>query len=111
MPHSFSAASLEPVLVSVFAVRNGTAVDPTSDTVAMAFLPEPPEEASPEADDWETASWETDATTDPDQYRAKCLVGPGGDATLAAGTWYVWVKVTDSPDVPVKYSGVIRVTP
>lgn len=111
MPHTLSAASLEPVLVSVFAVRDGAAVNPTADTVQMAFLDEPPEQASPESGDWKTASWETDATTDPDQYKARCLVGTGGAVALAAGTYYVWVKVTDSPDVPVKYSGVIRITP
>ncbi len=28
------------------------------------------------------------------------LVGPG-NTVLAAGTWTVWVKVTDSPEIPV----------
>jgi hypothetical protein len=111
MPHTFSAASLEPVLVPVDARRDGATVDPTENTVQMAFLDEPPETASPESGDWKTASWETNPTTDPDRYEAKCLVGTGGAVVLAAGTWYVWVKVTDSPDIPVKYSGVIRITP
>lgn len=111
MPHSFSAASLEEVLAGVTARRNGAAVDPTGNTVQMAFLDEPPEVASPESGDWKTASWETNATTDPDQYEAKCLVGPSGTTTLTAGVYYVWVKVTDSPEVPAKYSGTIRITP
>lgn len=111
MPHTFSAASLEDVLVPVTARSSGSAVDPTSSTVQMAFLDEPPETASPESGDWKTASWETNAVPEPDQYEAKCLVGPSGTVTLAAGTYYVWVKVTGSPEIPAKYSGIIRVTP
>lgn len=110
-PFTFSAASLEPVMAGVSGERDGVAVNPTSDAVTMAFLDEPPEEASPGVSDWKTAAWETNATTDPDEYEAFCMVGPGGAATLAAGTWYVWVKVVDSPDIPVKYSGIIKVTP
>lgn len=110
-PTSFSATSLIQVLADVSAVRSGTSVDPTANTVQAAFLTEPPEEASPESGDWKTASWETNATTTPDQYAAKCLVGPGGAVTLTPGTYYVWVKITDSPEIPVEYSGVIRVTP
>ena len=111
MPHTFSAASLEQVLVPVSARSSGAVVDPTANTVQMAFLDEPPEQASPESGDWKTASWETNSTADPDQYTAKCLVGPSGTITLAAGTWYVWVKITGSPEIPAKYSGVIRITP
>lgn len=110
-PFTFSAASLRQVFADVSAVRNGAAVDPTADTVQMAFLAEPPETASPESGDWKTASWETNSTTDPDQYKAKCLVGPSGTVTLAEGTWYVWVKITDLPEIPVEYSGIIRITP
>jgi hypothetical protein len=105
------ASSLVHVMVPVAAKRNGVAVDPTSDTVQMAFLTSAPDTASPGASDWETASWETNTTTDPDQYWARCLVGTGGATTLSAGTYYVWVKVADNPETPVIYAGRIRVTP
>lgn len=110
-PHTFSASSLEHVLVPVSARLSGAAVNPTSDTVVMAFIASPPETAAPGALDWKTASWETNATPDPDQYEAKCLVGTGGAVVLTAGTYYVWVKITDSPETPAKYAGVVRVTP
>ena len=85
--------------------------DPTGDTVVMAFLDEPPEDASPASGDWKTASWLTVSSTTPARYKAKCLVGPGGAVTLTEGTWWVWVKVVDTPETPALYSGRIRVTP
>ncbi len=111
MPYTFSATSLEHVVAPVSAHRNGAAVDPTGDTVAMAFIASPPETAAPTAGDWKSASWETNTAANPDLYEARCLVGPSGAITLTPGTWYVWVKITDSPEVPAKYCGVIRVTP
>lgn len=111
MPHTFSATSLEHVLASVAAQRNGSPVNPTADTVQMAFISSPRETAAPTAGDWKTASWETNTAPEPDQYTAVCLVGPGGAITLTAGTYYVWVKISDSPEVPVAYAGVVRVTP
>lgn len=110
-PTSFSATSLVEVLADVSAVRSGAAVNPSANTVQAAFITSPPETASPGVSDWKTASWETDATTDPDQYAAKCLVGPSGAVTLTAGTYYMWLKITDSPEVPVTYSGIVKVTP
>lgn len=100
-----SAASVEYVRVPVSATASGSAVDPTADTVQMAFLATA---AAPVSGDWKTASWETDANTTPDTYYARCLVGSA--VTLTAGTTYtVWVKVTDSPETPVKRAGLLRV--
>ena len=99
-----SASSVEYVRVPVYAKNNGAVYDPTGDTVHMAFMSST---ATPGASDWKTASWETDATTDPDTYYARCLVGSA--VTLTAGTTYhVWVKVTDSPETPVKRAGLLR---
>lgn len=109
--HTFSAASLEHVLVPIAAVSSGAALDPTGLTVSMAFLDGAPDTESPVSGDWKTASWETNTVPDPDQYLARCIVGPAGAITLAAGTWHVWVKVTGSPETPVLYAGRIRVTP
>jgi hypothetical protein len=101
-----STASLEYVRVRVAATSAGAAVNPTSDAVSMAFIAGA---AAPVSGDWKTASWDTDATTTPVTYRAQCLVGPSGTVTLAAGTYTVWVKVTDSPEVPVRRAGQLRV--
>ena len=107
MIHTFSATSEEPVWASWLDRLGG---DPTGDTVEMAFLAEPPTEASPEEADWNPATWVTITAPEPDQYKASCLVGPG-QVELDAGTWYVWVRVTTSGGTPVKHSGRIQVTP
>lgn len=93
-----STASLQYVLVDISAEAAGAAVNPTSDTVQMAFLTS---DSAPSVGDWKTASWETDAGTDPDTYSARCLVGTGGAVALSAGTYNVWVKISDSPETPV----------
>lgn len=99
---SIYATSLEEVPVSITAPP---AINPTGDTVAMAFLAVPPP-VQPGPSDWQTATWQS--TSAP--YIALCLVGPGGTTTLAAGQWYVWVKITATPEVPVKFAGVLQVS-
>lgn len=104
---TLAAVSTEYVQVPMAALSSGTPVDPTADTVTMAFLAGA---GPPVSGDWKTASWDTDASTYPPTYRAQCLVGPaGGTVTLTAGVWSVWVKVADSPETPVKHSGQIKV--
>jgi hypothetical protein len=102
-----SSLSLEHVRVRVSAVVNGAPINPTADVVAMAFKQA---DAEPSGGDWKTASWETDATSTPSTYYARCLVGPSGTVTLADGEWDVWIKVTDSPEVPVRKIGKVTVT-
>ena len=89
------------------AKQSGAAVNPTADTVTMAFTAAG---VDPVPGDYKTSTWETDATTTPSTYYARCLVGPAGTVALAAGTYEVWVKITDSPEVPVKRSGTLVVT-
>lgn len=102
-----AATSLEYVRVPVSAEASGSTVDPTGDVVTMAFMTST---SSPASGDLKTASWETDATTTPDTYYARCLVGTGGAVVLTAGTTYhVWVKITDSPETPLKRAGRLRV--
>ena len=57
--------------------------------------------ARPVTGDWKTGSW--------DGNTAKVLIGPGA-LPLAPGNYKVWVKVTDSPEVPVLVAGTITVT-
>lgn len=102
-----AALSREYVRVPIQAYEDGAAVDPTGDTVVMAFTALT---AQPASGDWKAASWETDATTDPDTYYARTEIGPGSTVgALAAGDYFVWVKITDSPEVPVKRAGTLRV--
>lgn len=69
-------------------------INPTSDTVKIAFMAS----GSPTSDDWHTATWESGSSS---PYTAKILVGATG-VSLAVGTYVVWIKVTDSPEIPVK---------
>lgn len=98
MSLTLSTLSLEYVLVPVSATVAGRHVDISADTVAMAF---PVADALPLTGDWKTASWETVGSR-PTSYLARCLVGPGGTVTLTAGTFDIWVRVADSPEVPAR---------
>lgn len=105
-PAVLSVLDLEYVYVPVSVKKSGSYINPTSDTVTMAFTAGG---VDPVGGDWKSASWETDSTTTPPTYSARCLVGPGGSFTPTAGTYEVWVKVTDSPEIPVLRSGTVVV--
>lgn len=99
-----SAQSTEYVKVPLTAVVNGAIIDPTGDTVQLAF---PLRGVPPVSGDWKTGSWETIGTT---RY-ARALVGPsGGVLTLTAGVIYdCWVKVFDSPETVARLAGPVTV--
>lgn len=99
---TISSLSLEYVCIPVAASANGRTVDPTDLVVEFAFLTT---SAEPTGSDWKPGTWEDLGGA----YLARCLVGPGGDATLANGTYYVWVKVTDSTEIPVFNLGQVLV--
>lgn len=107
MALQISSLSLQYVRVQVTAMKSGVGVDPSSDPVQMAF---PSAGVAPVGGDWNTAAWEKYTTTSGTTYWAICLVGPGGTKTLTAGRYDVWVKVTDSPEVPVEMAGQLLVT-
>jgi len=103
-----STTSTEYVRVPISVTEAGAAVVPTSDAVSMAFMTPG---ATPGALDFKSATWETDTTTSPDTFYARCLVGPAGVVTLTAAMYDVWVKVEDNPEIPVrKASGRLYVT-
>lgn len=62
----------------------------TDDVVAFAFT-------DPAADptSWTTGDWDASGN-------ARILVGPGGAVTLTKGLKDVWLKITDSPEIPVR---------
>jgi hypothetical protein len=96
-----AALSLQYVPVNVAANLNGSIYNPTGDGVQMAFKPlgQQPGNA-----DWQTALWVTAGSGELVTYQAVCLVGPSGTIQLTPGTYGVWVKVTDNPEIPVMQS-------
>ncbi len=106
MPYSLSSLSLEYVRLPVSAKDSGAMVNPTGDAVAMAFMAS----GSPAGGDWKTASWETDATTTPPTYYARCLVGPSPGNPLAPGTYMIWLRITDAPEIPARPVAPLIVT-
>lgn len=100
-----SSLSTEYIQVPVQAIVNGAPYNPTSDTVYMAFVPVG---SSNYPVTWYQGSW---STTVQGNYLAQCLIGPlNGGVVLPVGYYVVWVKVTDSPEVPVKPSGTVQIT-
>lgn len=92
-----STLSAEKIRVLVTAHENGNPVDPTADPVFIALTTA---SASPGEADFEIAEWE-DAGGG--AYYARILVGPGSDVgVLSPGSYAIWVKVVDDPEVPVK---------
>jgi hypothetical protein len=102
-----SALSLQYVQAAVTATAAGAPVNPTSDVVQFAFKAGG---ANPASGDWVTGSWDGTATRGPgNAYIAQCLVGPGGTITLGVDTYTMWIKVTDSPEIPVIPVGLLQI--
>ena|SRR5579859_1813147 len=102
-----SSLSNEYVRVPIAATNAGAVVDPSTDTVVLAFVAEG---ATPVSGDWKAGTWELDTTTTPTTtFYARALVGSAGVITLAAGVFDTWVKVSDNPEAPVKKAGPLRV--
>jgi hypothetical protein len=100
-----SAISLEYIKVPVNVKKNGVYVNPTSSQVKMAFLSS--KTAAPDTGDWKNASWESGLGH---KYYIRCLVGPSGDITLTPDTYWVWIKILDAPEAPVRQVGSVRIT-
>jgi hypothetical protein len=88
----------------IVATKNGTSYNPTGDVVEVAFKTPGVDPAGP---DWHAASWETAGTA----YYARLLVGPVGGLVLAVGTYRMWIRITDAPEVPVlEAPGTVRIS-
>jgi hypothetical protein len=104
---SLSALSTEYVQIPVAALVDGAAINPTSDTVQFAFKQIG---AEPGDSDWLTGSWAS-VTAVNGFYYAQCLVGPAaGGNILPVATYAIWMKIQDSPEVPVRSPGLIQIT-
>jgi hypothetical protein len=96
---TISSLSTVNVQVPVLATIGGVLYNPTADEVQMAFT----QNGNPVT--WNAASWTSGPGTG--SYLAECLVGPSGTVDLATGTWSVWVKITDNPEIPVINAGLL----
>lgn len=111
---SISALTTEYIRVPVALLNSGEPVDPSSLPVQLAF---PATDASPST--WATGSWEPDGPSSFAMtsagvriplYSARTLVGPGpGGTPLTAGSYDVWVKITSTPEIPVRRVGSLEV--
>jgi len=100
---SISSLSTVYVQVPVSATFNGIIHDPTADTVQMAFMTGT---AKPSGPDWHTGGWDTAPGP---VYSAQVLIGPSGGVSLAVGVYTVWLKITDSPEIPVDTVGFLTI--
>lgn len=100
-------SSTQYIQVGVTATIAGVAYNPTHDPVFMAFVTT----TDPKPSDFYPATWQsyTNSSGNP-VYRAVCLVGPGSSVILPIGTYTVWVKIEDNPEVPVLRSGTLTIT-
>jgi hypothetical protein len=90
-----SSLSTEYITVTVTATVAGNPIDLSGDVVAWAFADPGVPPATWIVGDWSNGS-------------ARVLVGPAVNP-LPKGTRDVWLKVTDSPEIPVRKVGQILV--
>jgi len=102
-----SHLSTEYVLVPIAATTAGSTYNPTSDTVQFAFMPTPTQ--VPGVSDWVSGSWETVPTSIIYPYNARVLVGPTGATALTSGSYTMYMKITDNPEVPVLVVGTLGI--
>lgn len=106
-----SYESLQYIRYVVKATVNGnSSYNPTSDTVQFGFDSTPSSRGDVPPGSWVAGSWETDTISGQTAYVAKCLVGPGGTFVPAARTTYwVWIQITDNPEIPVMQVGQLQI--
>ena len=103
-----SHLSLQYYFVPVQVTKLGIAYNPAGDPVSFAFMPTPTQ--VPQVSDWVSGSWDVNQASVLFPYSAKCLVGPSGAITLGIGTYVAYLKITDSPEIPVLLGGQLQVS-
>lgn len=102
-----SELSTEYIQIPVSALVGGQAINPTADQVQFAFKPIG---VPPQLPDWVPGTW-AGTTAVNGFYYAQCLVGPdAATIELPVGTWAIWLKITDNPEVPVRSPGLLQIT-
>jgi hypothetical protein len=105
---TLSHLSTEYVLVPLQVTKSGVSYNPTGDTLQFAFMPNSVQQ--PTSGDWVNGVWETVATNIIYPYNATCLVGPSGSTALTTGTYIIYLKITDNPEVPVLVGGQLVIS-
>jgi len=100
------AASLEFHRWAVAATLDGAPHDPTQDPLTFALSTATDADPVAPTDGFVNGQWETEA---PSVYVACLLCGPGGAVAPTPGTYYVWMKVTDSPESPLRLVDTLKV--
>ena len=99
-------SSREYAQASVRASVQGEPYNPTADAVEFAFTAE-----SGRPTTWYPGGWDgTEPRPPGNAYIAHCLVGPGGTVELPAGTYTMWIRITDNPEIPVIPFGLLTIT-
>ena len=98
-----SHLATEYVLIPLSVNKAGVPYNPGGDTIVFAFMPNAVQ--VPVTADWVSGSWETVPTNIIYPYNAKCLVGPSGSTALTLGTYVIYLKITDNPEIPVLTAG------
>lgn len=102
-----SQLATQYVFVPISATEAGISYNPTADVVQFAFMPTATQ--VPQNTDWVSGGWDTNTTNVLYPYSAKCLVGPAGTVTLGIGTYIIYVKITDNPEIPVLIGGQLQI--
>lgn len=104
--------SLQFIRYKITATVNGVSgYDPTGDEVQFGFQPAASIASDVAPTEWVVGSWETDTIAGATAYVARCLVGPGGAFEPTAMTnYWVWIVVTDNPEIPVLQVGQLQIT-
>jgi hypothetical protein len=98
-----ATASIPVVSVEYLHVPVTSSVVLDTQDVELAFLTTgTPAEITP----WLTAEWIGDPGT---TRTCVLLIGPDTDAELSKGTVSVWVRVHDTPEIPVRQAGTIKI--
>lgn len=105
---TISHLSTEYVLIPLQVTKSGSPYNPTSDAVQFAFMPNAVQQ--PTVSDWVNGSWETVTTNFIYPYNAKCLIGPTGSTALTQGDYVIFLKITDSPEIPVLTPGQLTIS-
>ena len=104
---TISAVSRQYVQAAVTGTVQGSPYNPTADPVKFAFIVGPD---NPTSGQWVSGSWDGTTARPDGSYRAQCLIGPGGTTTLTAGTYTMWIQITDNPEIPVINVGLLTIT-
>lgn len=109
MREFLAASPAQDVLIRLAATENGITVNPTSDTVEVAFTNNGATPGGAGTAAWRTATWETDNTGPAPAYDVVVTIGSSATGALTAGVYQTTVRVTHNPTVPWINAGPIKI--